>query len=948
MIPSKESSSPAAPSIGQILLWTLAGLLIALHLLAPPREAMDQGLDSSNYGTYATFVAEGRQFGTEVIPMAGPLGFILYGHTYAGELFTARLIGEVVFKAGFSALFLYLVFASNRRRLGWICLGFSLLLLPTIDDLTYDFSILIACFVILRSFQGGSKGWALTAALLMGPLALFKGTHLVMVGVMVGATGLFGFTQKQARWACLLLLTTAVTCLVSWMGAGQNPLHLPAYIHHVFDLSTGYNETMGLAPHSVYLISGVTVGFAFLLHWTLTWFSSSLSLLQRFTLLLVALFSFLKWKHGFLRADGHVFIFFTSIAVLTPTVSWVARGGFLATDKTAPPRSRTQFAVATFTLTAAILAACGFWSLRVKSLFVEAVQTIPRNAPYLFAPQNVKSALEAELTANRRDQDIPQIRNEVGADSIDFFGHEQGVLLLNRLNYQPRPMGGGTFNVFTPRLQQINEAYLRREETRPDWQLVKIGFLDYRLPAADDGLTLRALLDLYSPQLMQRDYLLFQRRAAPAEENDPELLVEKPFRMGETIPLPRVAPDKMILFSLQSSLSPWGKLQQTFYQGPEIFIRLNLSESGIRRTYAIKPLTLRMPVILSPVIDSNRDLIRLLGGDSGMLVESISFQGSPGFATDDLRVSFYQVDRPLPPEGTDISEIETYAEHPLFNREPSNYTSEETGIKELNKEEIRIVHAPGSITWDLRPQDQQLIFSYGMMPNTYLREPLSDGVEFNVEILWPDGDGRILWQRMMRPVRVPGDRGMQRVRIPLPPYETGAQIRIRTHPGQDNDGASDQSYITRMQIKSGPLIGAQFSGLGVVPTNQLLPRDSVAGIGDHPVYLLHAPNEVRIPLPPAARNLRLQSGLLPGAYENGGNSDGVEFGVFALLPDGEKKYLGGWLLNPRDEATHRGPQSHLIEIPALPSDTQIIVATNVGPHGDRSWDQSYVSNLVFE
>ena len=936
------SRRPFAP----VLKWAGVAVLLTLYFISPPREAMDHGLDSSNYGTYATFVAEGRQFGPEVIPMAGPLGFILYGHTYAGELFTARLIGELLFKAAFSALFLYLVFGSSRRHLGWFCLVTAMLLLPTIDDLSYDFSILLACLVILRSFNGGSKGWALVAALLMGPLALFKGTHLVLVGMMVGTTGLFGLTQKQSRWAGILLLTTGMACFGAWVGTGQNPLNLPAYIRNVLDLSTGYNETMGLAPDPVYFISGLTIGTAFFLHWILAWFSGPLSFSQRFALLLIALFSFLKWKHGFLRADGHVFIFFTSIAVLTPTVSWVIRGGFLKDAANKSDQSRLRFFVSTFTLAAAILATCGFWHLRVKSLVVEAARAIPDNLPYVFTPQRVKTALKTELEANRRDRDLPQIRNEIGKDSIDFFGYEQGVLLLNRLNYQPRPMGGGSFNVFTPRLQRINEDYVRQEETRPDWQLVKIGFLDYRLPAADDGLTLRAILDQYSPQLMQRDYLLFKRRSHP-EPNPPELLVERSFKLGETIPLPEIDPGKMLLFSLRSALSTRGKLQQTFYQGPEISIRLNLRGNDIHRNYAIKPLTLREPMILSPIIDNNRDLIRLLGDEPGTLVESVSFQAEPGFDPDEFRIIFYQTNRPLPPEGTDISEIKTYAEHPLFNRVPSDYTSEETGIKELNKEAIRIVHAPGSITWDLKPNDQQLIFSYGMMPDSYLGENLSDGVEFNVEILWPDGDGRILWQRMMRPVRLPADRGMQRIRLPLPPHEPGAQIRIRTHPGQDNDGTSDQSYITRLQIKSGSLIGSQFSGLGVVPTNQRLPRESVAGIGDKPVYLLHAPNEVRIPLPAGARNLELESGLLPGAYENGGNSDGVEFGVFALLPDETKEYLGGWLLNPRDEPAHRGPQSHHVEIPAFPDGTQIIVATNVGPHGDRSWDQSYICNLTF-
>ena len=83
--------------------------------------------------------------------------------------------------------------------------------------------------------------------------------------------------------------------------------------------------------------------------------------------------------------------------------------------------------------------------------------------------------------------------------------------------------------------------------------------------------------------------------------------------------------------------------------------------------------------------------------------------------------------------------------------------------------------------------------------------------------------------------------GLQRLRVPLPPYTPGSLVRIRTHPGPDDDGAYDQAYVTRFQIKNGPLIGDQFSGLGAVPQNGELPRDSMAGIGDRFVYLFRKP-----------------------------------------------------------------------------------------------------------
>ena len=74
-----SSASPQHPKAGFCrFLVGLAWLLLTIHFLAPPREVFDQTLDRSNYATYTHFVTQGLQWGVDVLPMAGPLGFVLY------------------------------------------------------------------------------------------------------------------------------------------------------------------------------------------------------------------------------------------------------------------------------------------------------------------------------------------------------------------------------------------------------------------------------------------------------------------------------------------------------------------------------------------------------------------------------------------------------------------------------------------------------------------------------------------------------------------------------------------------------------------------------------------------------------------------------------------------------------------------------------------------------
>ena len=71
-------------------------------------------LDSSNYGSYSWMARHHKQFGTEVIAMTGPYGFLAYGTTYNGDLFGARVAGDLLLKSVFTFLTINLVLLLPR------------------------------------------------------------------------------------------------------------------------------------------------------------------------------------------------------------------------------------------------------------------------------------------------------------------------------------------------------------------------------------------------------------------------------------------------------------------------------------------------------------------------------------------------------------------------------------------------------------------------------------------------------------------------------------------------------------------------------------------------------------------------------------------------------------------------------------------------------------------
>ena len=944
---TQSHASPAQINPRRWPVW-LGWLLLTIYFLTPAREAFDQSLDKSNYATYAHFLAHDFQWGRDVIPMTGPFGFILYGQTYSGELFATRLLGDLLLKAAFVALLLHLFRRASGGALRWIWLVGVVLMVPTVDDLFHDFAILVAALVLLSDPGPRPDRCSWLAAVLLGALALFKGTHLLTTGLCFGTVLLLAAWAREWRKLATLVAIYLGSIAACWLLAGQSLALLPAYVRGVLELSSGYNATMGLdetpfiRAAGLALAAGLVAAFA--------WVAARGARQPRFlfALLLLAGFSFIKWKHGYLRADGHVYIFFTSASVITLTL-WLAAFTPLLGPPPAPTtgwRRHVGIAIVTFVTGFAVLGAAEFWLWRVYRIATDAPQRLQANFRFLTRPGPARAGLDEQLEHNRREAHVPQIQNEIGGGTVDFFGFEEGLLLLNNLNYHPRPMGGGAFNVFTAWLQERNEAFVRDPATAPAWQVMKLQTLDNRLPAADDPLTLRAVLELYSPVMMQRDYLLLKRRAAPATAA-PIQLETRRVQPGETIALPDPGAGRMLLFSLEAPLALSGRLRAFFYRPPELAARLTTRLHPRGRTFVLKPTMLRHPVILSPLLLDNLDVIELFGPAAGNLVQTLQLMAEPGFATGGFTVTFYSAPRPAKPDDADISEILTYRKYPLYNRQPVELVTQETGIRELNKEPIVLVHAPGSITWDLAPGDQQLIFSYGLMPQAYLDGGQTDGVEFNVEVLWPPSDGRVLFKRLLKPLTVEADRGLQRSRVFLPPFEPGAKLRIRTHPGPDNNGAYDQSFIARVQIKADPLRPEQFNGLGVVPADGRLPKGAIASIGNRPVFLVHAPGEVVLNVPPPAREMLCEIGLLPGAYGNGGNSDGVGYSFAVVRPDGSREVIERRYLNPRDVPADRGPQHVQLALPASAAGAQLAITTDVGPHGDRGWDHSYVAGVKF-
>lgn len=105
-------------------------------------------------------------------------------------------------------------------------------------------------------------------------------------------------------------------------------------------------------------------------------------------------------------------------------------------------------------------------------------------------------------------------------------------------------------------------------------------------------------------------------------------------------------------------------------------------------------------------------------------------------------------------------------------------------------------HAPSRLVLPLRESVTHLTGGFGLYEGAYSqpRPNVTDGADFVISLLLPDGSTRELLRRSLDPVARPEDRGLQLFALPVPPAASGGKLELKITPGPAGNTAFDWSY----------------------------------------------------------------------------------------------------------------------------------------------------------
>jgi hypothetical protein len=787
---SMTSESLNSRQARSVVLWLLTGALLWVSFLSFPIRTADEHLDSSWMQALGHALKAGLQAGTDIAFVYSPVGYFLT-LVYDADLFADRILWELLVGAALAVSFTAALIRTpgGPRRLALFAL--LVLFVPYQRDPLYLLTIVTLTVMLVRCRPGlGGLGGALA---LMAIVSVTKFTYLMVAALCVLTIAAASWRRGSPGGAAAVCATFAGVFTGVWALFGQLPRNIPAFIATSVEVARGYNETMMRDGSTLELSLGVVVLLLALVSVCIATIAKPIRASQLLVAFVMAGSLFLVWKHGFVRQDkGHVLVFFT---FATTSSLILPRDGPFAS------RAGRGRAVRTTTALCVGLGLVGFFQ-RVPPWEFARVRAghIAHNVTVLRSTKGFRERLEQNRTKLKRLYDLPAIRTTVGSNTVDLFSYEQGVLLLNELNYHPRPLLQSC-SAYTPGMLAKDARFFERTDA-PAFIIFKLQTIDRRMPVVDDCDALRVILRDYVPILTERGYILFRRsrgegiRLEPAGERPKTLEV----MLGEPVALPRPVGNAHFL-SLEIDYTLPGKLAGLLYKPPPLYLEVQADDDTHYR-FRIPRGMVRTGFIIDPLLLGQNELLSWYLGEKLKRPKSIRVLADRAAGllfrpTVGVRLESYRAE--LPPVGTAVSLAPLCF---MFKTPPDAVNSiHPPACWPVDGEKVLMVHAPGEVRFRVRKGLHRLSGRFGIAPGAY-EEGKTDGVLFRAKAVRGQTE-ETLFQRYLDPLADEGDRGFQRLETRFSTADS-AEVVLETDNGPAGNDGWDWSFWTDVEVSTYP------------------------------------------------------------------------------------------------------------------------------------------------
>jgi hypothetical protein len=787
--------------LGSLLNLLVNGVLVLLlwaSMLCFPQVVPGPNLDHSWWASYGYFFKHHLRAGVDYVFTGGPLGYFQLP-SFDADLFWARYVWEVLVK-------LLVAFTLVRVTRAYpFSVRVAALLLVTVFgrlifgnlDVPYELLLLVQTLALIHLPADASPGRIWLKIGVIAVVTQIKFTFLVFAGGALLAAGLALVAARRFSQAVHLTAAWVVCFLGMWVLLGQRPADLPAYLVNFLQISSGYTGAMATVgdPTEIALcLSALGLLVACLIPRPA---GRLLTVPHLSAAAVVGLCLFIEWKHGFVRHDDYHAALAFAMLTLVPLV---LPAFFPACDWRAPARVATLTLAFVLGLASTLVAT--HQNYDPAGLAVAAYRHARHNLHVALRPNYFRRQLEQTQTALAIQYHLPQIQAVVGDAPVDIWSYEQAVLLLNRLNFHPRPVFQG-YKAYTPALRALNPRFFR-SDAAPPFLIFKLQTIDNRHPLLDDSAAFLEILRRYQPVLAEHGYLLLRKQASPSPvDPSPETLRTKAIGLNEEVALDDVG-DGPVKVALDVRYTGWGKWRASLYKPPILLLRVRTADQAVF-TFRLPLAMARDGFLINPLLLDNADVLRLYGGRPTRRVVSFCLVADP--AT--LGCFRRRVDMTLQPlaslvgsplDARETGQLVNQLCYYMLRTAPVEVQAGTVYPDLVQGTPVLVVHADGVMRFQVPAGATELTGQFGITPGAYEGSGHTDGVQFVVEYRPEQGSPQTLFSRYLDPLNNAQDRGMQTLRVPLPGAAKGELLLRTTNlPGKNCNW--DWSYWTGVGIQ---------------------------------------------------------------------------------------------------------------------------------------------------
>lgn len=594
--------------------------IIGFLAIPTPLSKVVPGLDNS-WATALNLIPDSLyQFGTDVTFTYGPLGYLIvpkpftstylpalafWWITFAILIFT---LGYIIYKitpyderVGRTALLTLLLvpfgFMSGEKYFTLTALVLFIAYWYSSEKNRYkNIFIFLACiYMIIMFFAKLNAGIEIMAGLgilLIATLVLKKKSETkLFLGSLAASVALFLIILTLYTGSVTGTLTYLFDCIeiVSGYNIGMSWIHSGSALATMFGILT---------------LVGAVLLFIAIAIFTLGYYHADKKAF--WIMLVVLMYLFLEFKHGFIRADiGHTLSYFKSVIILAGLLFLVLP------QKNTLLLAANKYFIDFTSKTTKIIAVLMICLLCIGSLGLacSAYPSIPEKfETYALEHQlllpNKLTAISQQIDTithpieDSQEDVLPdEMRKMIGNSTITVMPWEINYMIYNDLieQYIPTPTLQA-YQAYTPYLEKKYEVFFS-SNTSPDFIIVNFEAIDGGNVLLETPGAWRVIAEQYDVASHSGDVLLLKKKSSPHVHTSDVNIYTETFSNTDRIMLPHSDQDGILYIDME--LTPFGKMVKTLFRIPPVYLNFTFDD-GTTATYRVIPelLSTGMPTSL--------------------------------------------------------------------------------------------------------------------------------------------------------------------------------------------------------------------------------------------------------------------------------------------------------------------------------------------------------------